>query len=147
MQTKIHYLKAIVSDFIARMHDIRFAGQVVFVLIVLIVSWSGVRAIQMNYNLQKQITTTKQENIIQKLQNNNLTLQNEYYSSKQYLGLQARLNFGLALPGEQEILVPRSVALAYAPKITVNDNEPSKISVPSLQRHITDWVNFFLHRQ
>lgn len=147
MQTKIHYLKAIASDFIARMHDIRFAGQVVFVLIVLIVSWSGVRAIQMNYNLQKQITTTKQENIIQKLQNNNLALQNEYYNSKQYLELQARLNFGLALPGEQEILVPRSVALAYAPKITVNNNEPSKVSVPSLQRHVTDWVNFFLHRQ
>ncbi len=147
MQTKIKYLEAFASDFINRLRDIRFAGQVVFVFIVLLISWSGVKAIQMNYNLQKQISTTQQENQIQKLQNNNLTLQDKYYSSNQYLELQARQNFGLASPGEQEILVPRSVALAYAPKVSLTTTEPSKVSVPALQKHVNDWINFFLHRQ
>ncbi len=147
MQTKIRYLRAFVTDFIYRLRDIRFAGQVLFVLIVLMISWSGVKAIQMNFNLQKQIATNKQENYLQQLQNSNLKLQNEYYQSKQYLELQARRNFGLAMPGEQEILVPKHVALSYAPKININDGQSSKIKAPTLQQHITDWVNFFLHRK
>ena len=147
MQTKIKYLKAYLSDFLFRLRDIRFAGQVLFVIIVLLISWSGVKAIQMNYNLQKQIATAKQENEIQQLQNNNLTLQNEYYNSNQYLELQARQNFGLAYPGEQELLVPVSVALSYAPKVSIPSSEPQKVSVPPLQQHINDWANFFLHRK
>ena len=147
MQTNTKYLKALVADFIFRLRDIRFAGQVVFVVIVLLISWSGVKAIQMNYNLQKQIATAKQENDVQQLQNNNLALQNEYYNSNQYLELQARQNFGLADPGEQELLVPQSVALAYAPKVSIKSTEPQVVSVPALQQHINDWANFFLHRK
>lgn len=147
MQIKIQRLKAYASDFIYRLHDIRFAGQLIFVIIVLMISWSGVKAIQLNYNLQKQITTAKQENYIQKLQNSNLELQNNYYNSTQYLELQARQNFGLALPGEQEILVPQNVALSYVPNINISDSQPSKVTVPSFQQHINDWVNFFLHRK
>jgi cell division protein FtsB len=147
MQTKINYIKAFASDFIYRLRDVRFAGQVAFVVIVLLISWSGVKAIQMNYNLQKEISTTKQKNQIERLQNNNLVLQDKYYSSSQYLDLQARLNFGLAKPGEQEILVPANIALSYAPKINIPTSSRSKVPMSSLQQHITDWVNFFLHRQ
>ena len=147
MQTNINYLKAAASDFIFRLRDIRFAGQVVFVVIVLLISWSGVKAIQMNYNLQKQIATAKQENDVQQLQNNNLSLENEYYNSNQYLELQARQNFGLADPGEQEVLVPQNVALAYAPKVNIQSTEPEAVSVPAFQQHINDWSNFFLHRK
>ncbi len=147
MQTKIQYVQAIISDFIYRLRDLRFAGQVLFVIIVLLISWSGVKAIRLNYDLQKQIATAKQENTIQSLENNNLRLQNEYYNSKQYLDLQARLNFGLADPGEKEILVPKNVAMFYAPKITLTNSEPSQISVPAYQQNVQSWVNFFLHRK
>ena len=147
MQKNINYLKAAASDFIFQLRDIRFAGQVLFVVIVLLISWSGVKAIQMNYNLQKQIATAKQENDVQQLQNNNLSLENEYYNSNQYLELQARQNFGLADPGEQELLVPQSVALSYAPKVNIQTREASMVAVPALQQHINDWSNFFLHRK
>ena len=147
MQTKIEYLRAFISDFIYRLRDIRFVGQVVFAIVVILISWSGVKAIKLNYDLEKQISMAKQENVVQQLENNNLSLQNEYYNSKQYLDLQARLNFGLADKGEQEILVPKSVAMFYAPKITVQANEPSSVSVPTLQQNIQSWVNFFLHRK
>src|SRR5665213_2340875 len=92
--------------YLHRLGDIRFAGQVIFVVIVLLISWSGVKSIQANYGLQKQISALKQQNALQKLQNDNLALQNQYYNSNQYLELSARQSFGLAAPGETEVVVP-----------------------------------------
>jgi len=147
MQTKINYLRAEVADFLYRLKDIRFAGQVLFVVIVLLISWSGVKAIQLNYGLQKQIAMTKQENSVQQLENQDLKLENVYYNSRQYLELQARADYGLAEPGEQEMIVPKRIAMYYAPKINVQNNEPSKLTEPSYQKNIQSWVNYFLHRK
>ncbi|HVX23863.1 MAG TPA: septum formation initiator family protein, partial [Candidatus Saccharimonadales bacterium] len=131
-----------------RLSDIRFVGQVIFVILVLLISWSGVKSIQANYELQKQISSLNQQNSVTQLQNNNLSLQNQYYNSDQYLELSARQNFGLAAPGEKEIVVPASVALQYtvAPPnfgsaTTANDKQPA------YQRHLQSWIDFFLHRQ
>ncbi len=146
MQTKINYIKAVFTDFIHRLKDVRFAGQVIFVIIVLLISWSGIKAINLNHSLLNQIATQKQQNIVQELKNNNLRLQNQYYESSQYQDLQARVNFGLGDPGEKEILVPRNVALDYAPKIRVNNSQKSRINISPIQQDITGWVNYFLHR-
>ena len=108
----------------SRLTDVRFLGQVVFVLLVLLMSWSGVKAIQTNYGLQKQISALKQQNELQKLKNDNLALDNDYYNSNQYLELAARQNFGLAAAGEKEVIVPKSVAMAY----TVNLPDKTKTS-------------------
>ena len=147
MQTKKFYLDKI-SLFLGRMNDTRFVGQVIFVIIVLLISWSGVKTIQTNYNLQKQISAIKQQNSLQQLQNDNLGLQNQYYNSNQYLELSARQNFGLAAAGEQELIVPDQVAMAY----TVNLPGPAKpdavkAAQPAYQRNFESWVDFFLHRQ
>jgi cell division protein FtsB len=132
-----------------RFTDIRFVGQVVFVVIVLLISWSGVKVIHTNYQLQQQISKLQQENQIQKLQNENDALKNQYYQSSQYLELSARQNFGLAAPGEKELLVPKSVALAHVPLIS-DENTPQKAqtaaSGPFFQRNWQAWFNFFLHR-
>ena len=55
---------------------------------------------------------------------------------------------GLAAPGEKEVVVPASVALAY----TVNLPSPAKTDgtkakQPAYQRNFESWVDFFLHRQ
>ncbi len=147
MQKNIKYLKAVFADFVYRLRDIRFAGQVLFVIIVLMISWSGVKAIQLNYKLQKQIATAKQENTIQQLENNNQRLENIYYNSKQYLDLQARANFGLASPGEKEIFVPLNVAISYEPKINTNLTTTPRVGVPKVQNNIQSWFNYFLHRK
>jgi cell division protein FtsB len=136
-----------VTDFVKRLSDVRFAGQIVFVVIVLLISWSGIKTIQTNYSLQKQVSALNQQNDVQKLKNNNLALQNDYLNSNQYLELTARQNFGLAAPGEKEIIVPESVALAY----TSDAAMPSKAPVasdhqPGYQRNFESWVDFFLHR-
>jgi cell division protein FtsB len=146
MLTKKQYIDKI-SQFLQRLNDVRFVGQLLFVVVVLLVSWSGLKTIQTNYGLQKQISVLNQQNTIQQLQNNNLALQNNYLNSNQYLELSARQNFGLAAPGETELIVPESVALAY----TVNLPSPTKpdltkVNQPAYQRNLQSWVDFFLHR-
>jgi cell division protein FtsB len=147
MQIKREYQDQALA-YVQRLSDVRFAGQVIFVVIVLLVSWSGIKSIQTNYGLQKQITAIAQQNSLQKLQNDNLALQNQYFNSNQYLELSARQNFGLGAPGEKEVIVPRDVALAN----TVNLPQTSKpnltkVKQPAYQRHFESWINFFLHRQ
>src|SRR6478609_4387532 len=93
-----------IQAFAVRMRDPRFAGMMLFMLVVLLISWSGVKSIQTNYELQKQIAAVEQQNAVQKLKNTNVGLENEYYNTASYQDLQARLNFGLAAPGEKEIV-------------------------------------------
>jgi len=149
MEDKIkHYLKQI-EWFVRQLRDVKFAGLILFVVVVLLISWSGVKAIQSNYTLQKQIAALQQQTEVQKLQNNNLKLQNEYYNSNQYLELSARQNFGLAAPGETELIVPKDVALAHTvslPSKSAPADKPSD-KQPTYQKNFEAWVDFFLHRQ
>lgn len=145
-QTLPKLTKRIVS-YVWRLRDVRVAGQLLFVIIVLLVSWSGVKAIDANYRLQQQIATMDEQNKVQELENNNLKLQNEYYNSDQYLELSARQNFGLGAQGETELIVPKNVALAYTvpepkPPAPKPNSEPS-----AYQRNMQAWVDFFLHRR
>lgn len=136
-----------VRAFVLNLRDIRTLGQLVFLVMVLLVSWSGIKSIQANYDLQKQIGEIKQQNNLKKLENANITLENEYYKSSQYLELTARQNFGLAKPGETVLLVPKSVALANtvatpaAPTETVATQK-----LPTWQQNFQDWVDYLLHR-
>jgi cell division protein FtsL len=134
-------------DFIKRLGDARFAGQVVFVVIVLLISWSGIKTIQTNYTLQKKVSALKQQNNVQQLENNNLQLQNGYLGTNQYLELTARQNFGLAAPGEKELVVPENVAMAYTSNAAMPPAvPPASAHQPTYQRHFESWVDFFLHR-
>ena len=132
--------------------DIRSIGLVVFAIIVLLVSWSGVRAIETNYQLERQIARMKQENDLQHLKNDNQKLKNQYYQTPQYLELAARQNFGLAMPGEKELIVPKEVAMKYVKGVTPVTADPAKEPseakkhVPFYERNWQAWVNFFLNR-
>ena len=133
------------ADYFERLQDVRVLGQIIFVVIVLLISWSGVKSIQTNFSLQKQITGLSQQNDLQKLQNNNLQLSKTYYQSNQYQELSARQNFGLAAAGEKVIVVPKAVALANTSDIPV----PTVVgaTVTSRERgNFEAWVDFFLHR-
>lgn len=149
MRDKLQFYRQQVYLFILRLRDVRFAGLMLFVVIVLLISWSGIKSIQSNYELQKQIAALKTQNEIQKLQDKNLKLQNEYYKTDQYLELSARQNFGLAAPGETELIVPKDVALAQTVDLAKNEPKQDKPSnkKPAYQRNFEAWVNFFLHRQ
>ena len=134
---------------IERFGDIRIIGQVLFVIIVLLVSWSGVKVIHTNYMLQQDIARMRQENEIQKLKNQNQKLKNEYYNTPQYLELAARQNFGLAAPGEKELLVPKAVALAHVPErasVQLSEDVSQNSQQSFYARNMQAWMDFFLHR-
>ncbi len=147
LQPKLEPYIAKGKAYLLSLRDIRNVGMLVFVVIVLLISWSGIKTIQTNYGLQKQIASLHQENQVQNLKNTNLQLQNQYYNTNQYLEVTARENFGLGLPGETELLIPKNVALAH----TVAQPNTTKVvaGIPTQafwQRNFEAWMDFFLHR-
>lgn len=129
------------------LQDIRVLGMVTFAIVVLWVSWSGIKTIDENYKLQKQISALQQQNDLQDLRNKNLKLQNDYYNTDQYLELSARQNFGLAKPGETELIVPKAVALAHSVPAPSAARTKAASALPKWQHNVQAWVDFFLHRQ
>lgn len=137
-----------VQKYIKLLSNPRALGLLAFGAVAVMVTWSGVRAVQANYDLQKQIAQLEQQNEVQRLENENLKLKNEYYKTNEFLDLAARRQFGLAAPGEKVIIVPKSVALAH----TVEFSDASKAETkqpapkPGYQKNLEAWVDFFMNR-
>ena len=129
-----------------QLQDVRAVGLIIFGVIVLMITWSGIGTIQTNYNLQKQISQLSQENSNQQLENNNLTLENQYYNTSQYIELQARALLGKGAPGETLILVSKTAAynqLAPEPKAVTSSTSSQK---PKYQQNFEAWMSFYFHR-
>lgn len=133
--------------YIVSLRDVRNIGTLAFLILTLLVSWSGLHAIQTNYTLQRQVNRMEQENEIKRLENDNLEMSNKYYETSQYLDVAARQNLGVAAPGETVILVPKEVALAHT--FPMRDKDEVKLAeqkLPFLRRNFEAWMDFFLHR-
>ncbi len=129
--------------------DVRNIGLYVFAVIVLAITWSGVKTLQINYELQKQISILKQQNEVLQLQNDNTVLQNQYYQTNQYLELAARQDFGLAAPGEKILLISKDVAMKYIDP-SLNPQSPSKSTVDDRSKYAKNfqaWRDFLLGRK
>lgn len=137
-----------VVAYIKELHDIRVLGVHIFVVVALLVTWSGVGAIQRNYQLQKQISKLRQETELQNLENETLRLRNEYFNTDQYLELTARRQFGLGAPGEKLLLVPESVALAHTVDLGQEGSEQAKAKPekPKYQQNFEAWMQFLFRR-
>jgi len=141
------------SKFIKALSDVRTLGTLAFGIISLLVTWSSIKVVQTNYELQKQISAMQQQNDVQELSNNNLKLQNEYLNTNEYLELTARRHFNKALPGEKLAIVPKSVALAHSidvPKPKSPDQvatDAAEASGTTYQHNFDAWLNFLFHRQ
>lgn len=127
--------------------DVRALGFVVFGIMVLLVSYSGVNVIQTNYVLQKQAAELRQKNTIAELENSTIRLQNQYYSSDAYLELAARQQFGKGQPGETLLLVPKGVALLHTVEPPIKATDDKKTSQkPRYQRNFEAWRRFLFHQ-
>ena len=133
--------------------DIRSLGMLAFGLISILVTWSSVKVVQTNYDLQKQISAITQQNEVQSLANNNLKLKNQYFNTNEYLELAARRHFNKAYPGEKLVIIPKEVALAHSidvpkPKTAADSAaETVEASGSSMQRNFNAWLDFLFHRQ
>lgn len=131
-----------------KLRDVRNVGMLVFVVLVLLISWSGVKAIQTNYKLQQQVARLERQNEVTKLENDNQKLQNHYYTTPQYREVTARQNFGLAAPGETVLVVPKDVALAHTVPLPENVSiEAKSAKKPFWQENFQAWMDFLLHRK
>lgn len=131
------------------LYDTRVLGLLGFGVVAILVSWSGIKSIQTNYELQKEISIQAQQNDVTKLENDNIKLRNEYYKTDEFLELAARRQFGLAAPGEKLYIVPKDVAMANVAKIPDVTSEEAKAVVtnkPFYQKNIEAWFNFFLRK-
>lgn len=137
------------SPYLRSLNDTRVLGLVGFGIVAVLVSWSGVKAIQTNYGLQKQIARLEQENQVQSLENTNQKLKNEYYKTDEFLELAARRQFGKADPGEKVYLVPKKVALAQTVDLAADKTKAKQAAAthkPKYQQNFEAWINFYLHR-
>jgi len=129
------------------MTDTRVLGLLAFGVVALLVTWSGIKVVQTNYELEKKISIAKQRNAIEKLENENLKLRNKYYESSQYLELSARRQFGKAAPGEKLYTVPENIALsktiepAPVPQQS-GDEDPDK---SKFKKNFDDWMEFLFN--
>lgn len=145
----IEKIKSSVLYIAQNITDVRVLGQVVFGFLVLLVSWSCVKAIQTNANLQKQIATMEQKVQVQKLETQNLELKNKYLETDQFLEISARRQFGKARPGETVWIVPKTVAQAHSVELaaqTKNNELTIETEQPFYEKNLTAWRNFFFHR-
>jgi cell division protein FtsB len=127
--------------------DTRALSLLAFGAVAMLVTWSGVKVVQTNYELDKKIAVAKQRNEVERLQNENMKLKNKYYQSSQYLELSARRQLGKAAPGEKLYTVPESVALAKTVE-TPKDSEvqsPKEDNKPKYQQNFNDWMEFLFH--
>jgi cell division protein FtsL len=148
----IKHYQELAVQYGSQLRDLRVVGMLLFLVVVLLVSWSGVKAIETNYGLQKQISALQQQVAVQKLSNDNLKLQTDYLNTPQYLELSARQEFGMAAPGETVLIVPRQVALTHTvdlpkPAIAAAAEAKPDTKQPAYQRNIESWMDFFMHRQ
>jgi cell division protein FtsB len=132
--------------------DPRNLGLYIFGIIVLAITWSGVKTVQNNYELQKQISTLQQQNQVLYLKKQNAALQNQFYQSDEYLDLIARQDLGLAAPGEKVLLIPQSVAMKYVdPSLATtipNSSASTQLSGQSkISKNLEDWRDFLLGRK
>lgn len=148
MFTKIKHGYYHVKSGVLQLRDVRVVGLLVFLAVVLMISWSGIKAIETNYQLQKEIAQLQDQNELQTLMNENQRLENRYFDTPQYLELAAREGFGLAVPGESVVIVPKAVALAHTVDMPSAQKAAPKAEDkrPAYQKNFQAWMDFFFHR-
>jgi len=146
--TKIKQYQKLLIAYASSLRDLRVVGMLLFLAVTLMVSWSSVKAIDANYGLQKHISELEQRNAIQRLGNETLKLQNDYYSTPQYLELAARQDFGMAAPGETVLLVPQAVAMAHTVVLPQDEVKTAGTTKPkpAYRQHLEAWKDFLFHK-
>lgn len=144
-QGRAFYARA--RQYVLSLRDVRNVGSLAFVVMLFLVVWSGARAIQTNYTLQKQVYELSKQNDVRRLENANLALTNNYYNTSQYLEVTARQNLGLAAPGETVLLVPKDVAMSRTVAEPAAKTPTAVENLPFWQRNFRAWMDFLLNRQ
>ena len=131
---------------LTNIRDVHFVGMIGFGVLVLLTSWSGVRIIEVNYELQKEIAALEAKNQVRQLENENVKLKNQYLSTDTYIELTARQQLGKGGKDEKLILVPKEIALAKAPPLPAQKSESVATgTTPTYLKNLRAWRDFYTH--
>lgn len=99
--------------------------------------WGTVQTLQKNFTYQQQVDALNQNVELEKLRNQNLQFQQQYYKSDEFLELSARQRLGKASPGEKLIILPDSR--------TITDTSQTDTAAPAAPQagNIAQWLQFF----
>ena len=100
--------------------------------------WGSLGVMQRNYNLQKDIDYKKRQLQLTELQRDNLSLQKNFYQTREYQELAIRESLGLVLPGEKALVLPPNSEAA-------KKADTAKTVAPVAQAttsNLEQWVNF-----
>lgn len=99
--------------------------------------WGTVGTLNRNFQLQQEVDQLDAQIELAKLQNQNLSYQNNYYNSSEYLELSARELLGKVAPGEKIIILPDSS------KVTDKKTATAKTSVSTEKpSNFSQWMDF-----
>lgn len=73
--------------------------------------WGTVQTLQKNFAYQQQVDVLSENVELEKLRNENLRFQQQYFKSDEFLELSARQRLNKANPGEKLIILPDSRAI------------------------------------
>lgn len=115
------------------------------VMVIIVISfsilWAGIRVVQRNYILLKQVSVLEQEIELMKISVANQKLMNEYYSTDSYGEIAARRLLNKSMPGEKLMLVPKSLALEKVPGALASGNVDTEEYKPKLNNW-QKWIRF-----
>lgn len=128
--------------------DTRNLAVYAIAVLALSVTWSSIKIIDKNYQLEKRINRLQQEVDILDQQTKNQKLKNQYYNTDAFLDLAARKYFSKAAHGESLILVPQDIANKYIHQQPETEaQKQAKKPKPLFIQHWQEWINFFTHKQ
>lgn len=96
--------------------------------------WGTMDTLQNNFRLQSQINDLQHQVERNKLEADNLELENQYFASQEYLELQARQRLNKAAEDEHLLILPAN---------TVQDSPAKKTSSDVEQTNFQAWLQFF----
>ena len=104
--------------------------------------WGSVETLQRNYQHQRSVDANKQKIELMKLQNQNLSYQKAYYTSSEFLELEARERLGLGYPGEKLVILPSSRGIVDTAASTPHADSSHSVDQSNFQK----WLDFFTRR-
>ncbi len=117
-----------------------------FILIAFSLSWSTIKVIQKNYDLQQQVQTLEEEVALLDLENINLKLNIEYFKTDAFLELEARAKFNKADTNESVVLLPKDIN----PEITFEEDLSAPTPLPEqtgVTSNFNAWLDFLSGRE
>lgn len=115
-------------------------GGAIIAVTIIAVTINTSNVILQNYRLERQVLEAEQKVSIATMELDNQKIKNQYYRTDAFLEIAARKQLSKGLPGEKMVIVPKSVALAYAGSSVESFAKPEY--TPEKRNNLQRWLDF-----